>query len=69
MVQSSSKRQFYLWRNRLNCGSWLACDSGGSVDTAIAGKPAPTLTVFQQWLCVVSYLPPLPATLSPPRVR
>ncbi|AZP71799.1 hypothetical protein EJJ20_20580 [Pseudomonas poae] len=32
-----------------HCGSWLACDSGVSVNTcagwhtAIAGKPAPTL--------------------------
>ncbi|TSD79350.1 hypothetical protein FFI16_023930 [Pseudomonas sp. KBS0710] len=29
------------------CGSWLACDSGVSVTTAIAGKPAPTV----DWVC------------------
>ncbi|MGY2403347.1 hypothetical protein ACW9IN_30115, partial [Pseudomonas sp. SDO5271_S396] len=34
------------------CGSWLACDSGGSAsiytdrDTAFASKPAPTLVLY-----------------------
>jgi hypothetical protein len=31
----------------IKCGSWLACDGGVSVTTAIAGKPAPTLIAFQ----------------------
>ncbi|MRU49678.1 hypothetical protein FIV37_05080 [Pseudomonas gessardii] len=25
------------------CGSWLACDGDGESNTAIAGKPAPTV--------------------------
>ncbi len=42
----------------LFCGSWLACDAGNSVYQAqpvdaIAGKPAPTLIGFSQWICGV----------------
>jgi hypothetical protein len=34
-------------KHRQSTVGWLACDSGVSVTTAIAGKPAPTLIAFQ----------------------
>ncbi|WP_205894391.1 hypothetical protein, partial [Pseudomonas edaphica] len=37
--------------------SWLACDSNGECATAIAGKPAPTLTPLLQ---TIFRQPPLP---------
>ncbi|MBR7213165.1 hypothetical protein E1K68_10320 [Pseudomonas sp. B2021] len=48
--------------NGIKCGSWLACDGGVSVDTniecqtAIAGKPAPTLTAPRSERPITSFL-------------
>jgi hypothetical protein len=45
-VQGDLLRQYYCLSRRDIRGGWLAWDGGGSVTTAIAGKPAPTLTAF-----------------------
>ena len=37
----------YLNNATASCMSWLASDDDGEFNTAIAGKPAPTLTAFR----------------------